>query len=375
MSLQLPPERRLDHPDRMIDAILADADAAAEAPEAEAVGVTSLGRRRRTRFLLAAVAAAAVGVVGVVGVSVVGHGQQGGVASPPSLTAAAPSPSPTVIVPGPVSSPGERRTDPAGTGPTQQGPPVIVSVGTPVSFADFTVTVDRLQWTAAQGLLVQAEVCVRKLPAEPTNGNTTRISWDPWTVNSSTASFLPRLADGSHPPADLFPSQDFYRVGECARGWLPFADAPATTDLSAISYRNELGDQAIWVPAGAKADLGRKVAFPYLTVSVNGIIAAGREYAVQVTTCVTKLPPGTPKTGLRLSREPWRLETDHGEVTIDAPLTDVLPLPTTYPQEGRYHVGDCVTGYIPFGISRGAVVDAIRYDNSLGDHAVWLPRH
>jgi hypothetical protein len=61
-------------------------------------------------------------------------------------------------------------------------------------------------------------------------------------------------------------------------------------------------------------------------------------------------------------------------VTIDDPLTDVLPLPMTYPQEGRFQVGDCVTGYIPFGISRGAVVSAIRYDNPLGDHAVWLPR-
>jgi hypothetical protein len=26
-------------------------------------------------------------------------------------------------------------------------------------------------------------------------------------------------------------------------------------------------------------------------------------------------------------------------------------------------------------VSRGAVVSAIRYDNALGDHAVWLPRN
>jgi hypothetical protein len=362
MTLQLPPERRLDRPDRMIDAILTEAD------ETEPAGVTNLGRARRRRYLLAAVAAAAVGVVGVVGVTVVGRGQQDRIADPPSLTAAAPTPSSSVTVPGPAPNPSARTT-----GATPLARPAIVAVGTAVIFADFTVTVDQLQWTPGQGLLVQAEVCVRKLPPEPTNGNTTRISWDPWTVNSSTATFGPKLADASHPPADLFRSQDFYRVGECARGWLPFADAPETADISAVSYRNELGNQAVWVPADAKADIGRKATFPYLTVSVNEVLALRGEYAIQVTTCVTKLPPGTPKTGLRLSWEPWRLETDHGEVTIDDPLTDIYPLPTTYP-EGRYHVGDCVRGFIPYGISRGAVVRAIRYDNTLGDHAIWLPR-
>jgi hypothetical protein len=234
VTLQLPPERRLDHPERMIDTILA------EVGGTEPARVTSLGRARRTRYLLATLAAAAVGVVGVVGVDLVGRGQHDRAADPPSLTAAAPTPSPSVIVPGPAPT-----ADPSRTG-ARQGRPAIVAVGAPVTFA-------------------------------------------------------------------------------------------------------------------------------YLTVSVNGVIAAGREYAVQVTTCVTKLPPGTPRTGLRLSREPWRLETDHGQVSINDPLTDVYPLPTTYPQEGRFHVGDCVRGFIPFGISRGAVVNAIRYDNSLGDHAVWLP--
>ena len=365
MTLQLPPERRLDRPDRMIETILTEADAA---DPTGASGVSTLGRTRRTRYLWAALAAAVVGVVGVVGVTVVGRGQHERVASPPSLTAAVPSPSPSVLLPS--TAPSARVT-----GLSIASRPVIVSVGTPVTFANFTVTVDQLQWTAGQGLLVQAEVCVRQLPDQPTNGDSTRISWAPWTVNSSTATFPSRVADGSHPPADLFPSQGLYRIGDCARGWLPFADAPETADLSAISYRNELGDQAIWVPPGAKADTGRRVTFPYLTVSMNGVISVGREYAVQVTTCVTKLPPGTPKAGLRLSREPWRLETDHGEVTIDDPLTDIVPLPMTYPQEGRFHVGDCVTGYIPFGIARGAVVSAVRYDNTLGDHSVWLPRH
>ena len=391
MTLQLPPERRLDHPERMIDTILSEVDEGLsevdeglsevdQGDQAESTGVTTLGRTRRTRYLLAAVAAAAVGVVGVVGVSVVGRGQQDRIADPPSLTAAAPTPSRTTpAAPVPSSSTPSVPTFASGTMPARTTPlesrPFIVAVGTPVTLGNVRVTVDQLQWTEAQGLLVQAEVCVRELPDQPINGNATRISWDPWTVNSSTATVLPQLADASHPPADLFRSQDLYRVGECARGWLPFADAPETADISAISYRNELGDQAIWVPAGAKADIGRKVTFPYLTVTVDGTISSGREYAIQVTTCVTRLPSGTPKTGLRLGREPWRLETDHGEVTIDDPLTDILPLPMTYPQVGRYHVGDCVTGYIPFGVSRGAVVNAIRYDNTLGDHAVWLPRH
>ena len=34
----------------------------------------------------------------------------------------------------------------------------------------------------------------------------------------------PRLADASHPPADLFPQEVFLEVSQCASGWIPFAD-------------------------------------------------------------------------------------------------------------------------------------------------------
>ncbi|HET9871418.1 MAG TPA: hypothetical protein VFP89_02315 [Propionibacteriaceae bacterium] len=90
--------------------------------------------------------------------------------------------------------------------------------------------------------LVLGKVCVRKLPPDP-QGNRTRISWDPWSVEADTRAVKARLRGAS--PAGMFPKEETYRVGQCAQGWIPF---PTSDELDRITYANGLGDTAVWDP-------------------------------------------------------------------------------------------------------------------------------
>jgi hypothetical protein len=98
----------------------------------------------------------------------------------------------------------------------------------------------------------------------------------------------------------------------------------------------------------------------------------GNVYAVLVETCVRSLLPGSSE-GLVLSRSSWTLSTSEGTVTADAPITDPISLPTTYPEEGIYLVGECARGWIPFGVGADTTVTAITYRNSLGADVTWNP--
>jgi hypothetical protein len=114
------------------------------------------------------------------------------------------------------------------------------------TFRHFTVTVDSPSPTEGEGYTIHAEVCVRSLPPNPSNG-TTRISWDPWKLVTPTRSVSPTadsITAGSI-PAWAFPPGANYKVGECARGNLPFF---TTLDASPtqVNYRNSMGDSASW---------------------------------------------------------------------------------------------------------------------------------
>ena len=115
-----------------------------------------------------------------------------------------------------------------------------------VTFTHFTVEVRDARLTEAHGLLVRVRVCVRRLPPDPP-GDRTRISWDPWSVTmTSGAPQRPRLFDASHPPDGLFPADRTYRVGQCARGWIPFAGVSRVEQVKAVDYRNGVGDRTTW---------------------------------------------------------------------------------------------------------------------------------
>ena len=51
-----------------------------------------------------------------------------------------------------------------------------------------------------------------------------------------------------------------------------------------------------------------------------------------------------------------------------------IPLPTTYPEADRLNVGECASGWIPFGAGHDTAVFAINYHNSIGGSVVWDPR-
>lgn len=120
-----------------------------------------------------------------------------------------------------------------------------LTLGRTAEFEHFSVTASKLWYTTGHGLLVKARVCVKKLPPDP-QGKTTRISWDPWSVQVSGNRVRPKLFDGSHPPEGMFASEGLHRVGSCAVGWIPFSAVTEPGDEETVRYANGLGDVAIW---------------------------------------------------------------------------------------------------------------------------------
>lgn len=114
------------------------------------------------------------------------------------------------------------------------------------NFQHFAVTVDSPSLTEGGGYTVHADVCVRSLPPNPTNG-TTRISWDPWKLVIPTRSVSPSddSVTAASAPAWEFPRSANYKVGECARGTLPFFTS-LEAEPREVTYRNSLGDSATW---------------------------------------------------------------------------------------------------------------------------------
>jgi hypothetical protein len=246
-------------------------------------------------------------------------------------------------------------------------------IGTSTRFASFVVTVSQTKWDDALGLQVEAEVCVVKLPPNPT-GDTTRIGWDLWTVTTSAGTVKPELSSAAQPPQDMFPEEGSYQVHECATGWIPFPGVSGPAAFTKINYGNELGNRATWLPTVTTAPIGQLVKVPYLDVTASGTMAGGDVYAILVETCVRGLPPGTPSRGLRLGRDAWTLSTSEGTVTTSDPIHFPIPLPTTYPETNHLKVGECASGWIPFGTGHDTAVFAINYHNSLGGSVVWDPR-
>jgi hypothetical protein len=377
MKLQLPAERPLQHPDQMVDAILT------EAPQRKPI------RPARVYWLSGLVAAAAAITATAIGVTVLGSGARIQVGTPPSLnsptfgsagpSSAASTPSPSAsATPSATTEPSVQPTK--GASPTSSPSrtavptkPVVNPIGTSTRFANFVVTVSQTKWNEALGLLVEAEACVVKLPPNST-GETARIGWDLWTVTTSAGTVQPELPSAAQPPQDLFPKDGSYQVHECATGWIPFPGVRSPVAFTKINYGNELGNRATWLPTVTTAPIGQLVKVPYLDVTASGTMAGGDVYAILVETCVRGLPPGTPSSGLQLGRDDWTLATSEGTVTTSDPIHFPIPLPSTYPETNRLTVGECASGWIPFGAGHDTAVFAINYHNSLGGSVVWDPQ-
>lgn len=327
MSLQLPPPRRLPEPDRMIETILRD----------EPV------ERARSPWAMG-VAAAIVLILVAGGFAVAGLRNRAEVANPPmpSVSATTPATTGPVIPPGPYRKPRK--------------------LGEGALFDHFVVHVTQSRWTEVRTLVILAEVCVRTLPPDPT-GDTTRISWDPWHAGTSPPEPPVGLAADQTP----FPRDTYAKVGQCVSGWLSF-DRPSSL---VVDYGNQLGDRADWDVLPAQTGRpGDRIDLPYLRVTLSSAARMGKVYVISATVCVRTLPTGTPKTGLDVAEGAFTVTTTRGEVTVDQPLDGVPPLPTTFPAATKLRVGQCVSGYIPFGTGARETTH-VDYHDSVGQAASW----
>jgi hypothetical protein len=123
--------------------------------------------------------------------------------------------------------------------PTTKSKPTPKASGSSATFKNFRVTVSRIEGNGST-VNVQAKVCVRKLPPDP-QGDRTRISWDPWSLRTSSGIVHPKLSKPSH--SHLYPSDETYRLGECASGWIPFV---TSSSIRKVRYANGVGSVAIW---------------------------------------------------------------------------------------------------------------------------------
>lgn len=121
--------------------------------------------------------------------------------------------------------------------------PTMLGESGKASFTHFTVELKPIaQEGAGEHANFQVEVCLLT-PAEPEPDGTTRVSTDPWTLDTSTELGIKARPSTEFTPA--FPAEARLTVGQCASGWIEFDDAPEAHSV-ALSYRNSLGEHAIW---------------------------------------------------------------------------------------------------------------------------------
>ena len=282
MKLELPPERQLPSPERMVERILT------ESP-------SSAGRRpaARTYWMSGLVAAALAITAAVIGWAILLPTERSQVGAPPQSSVA------------PSKGPSDVRSPTVGP-----STPSAISTSGPTS----TVSGPRERPT-------------QRPPATPVP---TRPATSATTLQSSPAARTPGASETSKAQ--------------------PSAEPPLTTTVP----------------------IGVRVQAPYLNLTASGTMTGGDVYAILVETCVRTLPPNT-SSDLPLSRSSWTLSTTAGTVTTDAPITEPIDLPSTYPSQGRYGIGDCASGWIAFGVPSGTAVLAISYNNSLGANVTWNP--
>lgn len=250
------------------------------------------------------------------------------------------------------------------------------SLGRTVKHRYFKITVGNIIRDPAQGILVSAVVCVRRLPPGSTGG-TTRVSWDPWRLTTSKGTFRASLRSASHPPENLFPRSTRVARGDCVGGFLPFATARGR--LIKVTYHNSLGERSAWVapPRRANTELGGTRTFDHLTVRVTRTRVSDYWAGAYVHTCVTSRPAGVLGRVL-LTQRPWTITTNRGVLTTLIAQEGAANFPgREYPWRTRVSPGTCVRGWVYFPLAYvpdGLTIRQVNYQNNLGDRASWAAR-
>lgn len=216
MPLQLPPQRSLPDPDRMLREILADAEP-----------VTTRPRRRSRTVALVAVAATAVAVTAI-GLPLAVHRQTTTVVTGPLIRTPTPDPSSTLH-------------------PTPMQPNLDLAVGQTASLDHVSVTVTKIDHSPALGIVVGARVCVRSVPKDEVD---IHVSWTPWSVTTppdrhSNAELRPPPPGYGLLNGQAFPDGTNLRVGQCADGWIPF-NADEHSASVTVTYADDHGNTAVW---------------------------------------------------------------------------------------------------------------------------------
>jgi hypothetical protein len=119
--------------------------------------------------------------------------------------------------------------------------------------------------------------------------------------------------------------------------------------------------------------LGSTATFTHFSVTVQGTVMDPEHhgYMVKLRVCVRSLPPGSTGGRTRISRDPWTVSAGGRTHRPSAQENPPDTFPRPYRTEGRFRVGECATGWLPFWSVAGAKVTSINYANSLGNRARW----
>lgn len=115
------------------------------------------------------------------------------------------------------------------------------------------------------------------------------------------------------------------------------------------------------------------IALGNFTVTLHDLRRERYFLGTRVTVCVAA-GGYTSDDPVRVSNDPWTLQTPDGPITSDVNregMPEGWGWNDTFPEESFLASGQCVTGWITFGVDESVPVETVTYRNSLGEVAVW----
>ena len=113
-----------------------------------------------------------------------------------------------------------------------------LKIGQTAHFAKFDVTLRKLAYGNDQEVGLSVKVCAKE--------TSNRVSWAPWRMKTFWGTATPTtIKDIPWHGSQLYPNGTILKAGECAQGIVPFIDDDGET-ITALTYRNSLGDTAVW---------------------------------------------------------------------------------------------------------------------------------